>query len=80
MLIPDKEALVTMILDALSKSGIALGELARRNPDTVESAVKFAVGRIPVLRFLPGGRERVKGLVLLAIERLPKPPEQMMHT
>jgi tetratricopeptide (TPR) repeat protein len=36
----------------------------------------FAIGKIPALRLLPGGRERVKGLVLLAIDRLPKAPEQ----
>ncbi len=76
MMIPDKEKLIAAILELLSKSGIALGELTRGNADDVEKAVSFAVNKIPALRFLPGGRERAKGLVLLAIDRLPKAPDE----
>jgi hypothetical protein len=60
----------------LLKSGIAAGELTRDNPTAVDKALTFTIGKIPALRMLPGGRERIKGLLLLALDRLPRKADE----
>jgi hypothetical protein len=76
MMLPDKDELISKIGDLLAKSGMAVGELTRENASAVDAALTFVIGKIPVLRMVPGGRERVRGLLLVAIDRLPKKPEQ----
>ncbi len=75
-MLPDKDELIAKIGNLLAKSGMAVGELTRENPSAVDAALTLVIGKIPVLRMLPGGRERVRGLLLVAIDRLPKKPEQ----
>lgn len=75
-MIPDKDELIAKIGDLLAKSGMAVGELTRENASAVDAALTFVIGKIPVLRLVPGGRERVRGLLLVAIDRLPKKPDQ----
>jgi hypothetical protein len=74
---PGIAPLVQKIADLLQKSGLAARELTSHNAAAVESAIDFVIGNFAPLRFLPGGRERVKGLLLLAIDKLPRKPEDL---
>ncbi len=70
------DELSAKIKDLLLKSGIAVGELSRANPVVVENAITFVVGKIPALKFVPGGRKKLRELVLAAIDRLPQASDE----
>jgi hypothetical protein len=72
MMLPDKDGLVTKIRELLLKSGLAVGELTRDNAGAIDEALTFVIGKIPGLRFVPSGRSGVRGLLLVAIDTLPK--------
>jgi hypothetical protein len=74
--LPNLDELTSKIKESLLKSGIAVGELTRASPDAVDNATSFVIGKIPALRFVPGGRKKARELVLAAIGKLPKASDE----